>query len=536
MSLNFADFIKQHLRVVEPLEINRNLAYWKAAGSGKKEDYDELARLQVELNRIYTSKEDFDFVSKARESGRFDGPLEERTAYLVYLRYLGNQVDEGLLERITKSSSAVENRFNTYRPELDGERLTENDVREILRDEEDSEKRRKVWESSKRVGELISEELIELVGLRNRAAEESGFENFYSMSLYLTEQDEAELLDLFDRLDDLTRGPFTEYKKKLDAALSRRFGIPVKALMPWHYTDPFFQEPPPPEGTDPDSLFEERNPVRIAAKFYDSVGMEVSDILERSDLYERDGKSPHAFCIDIDRRGDIRVLCNIKNNSKWMGTILHELGHGVYDKNIDPGLPYFLRRYPHYCLTEAAAMFFGALSKDAGWLRKALVLDEGEYSGISGVYSEYRRAELLVFARWCQVMFRFERELYRRPRGDLDSLWWGLVEKYQLISPPPGRGKADWASKIHLVTSPVYYHNYMLGELIAAQFLNRTREIAGDGDGYGFEDIYGNREVGEYFVREVFGPGNVLPWNERVERATGESLRPDYFADYFSQG
>ena len=58
-------------------------------------------------------------------------------------------------------------------------------------------------------------------------------------------------------------------------------------------------------------------------------------MLARSDLYEKTGKSPHAFCTDIDREGDVRVLANIVPNEYWMGTMLHELGHAVYSsKNI----------------------------------------------------------------------------------------------------------------------------------------------------------------------------------------------------------
>ena len=58
-------------------------------------------------------------------------------------------------------------------------------------------------------------------------------------------------------------------------------------------------------------------------------------MIARSDLYEKPGKSPHAFCTDIDREGDVRVLANIVPNEYWMGTMLHELGHSVYSsKNI----------------------------------------------------------------------------------------------------------------------------------------------------------------------------------------------------------
>ncbi len=67
-------------------------------------------------------------------------------------------------------------------------------------------------------------------------------------------------------------------------------------------------------------------------------------------------------------------------------------------------------------------------------------------------------------------MFHFEQALYKNPEQDLNTLWWDLVEKYQLIKRPTGRSESDWAAKIHFTMAPVYYHNYMLGELLASQF------------------------------------------------------------------
>ena len=79
------------------------------------------------------------------------------------------------------------------------------------------------------------------------------------------------------------------------------------------------------------------------------------------------------------------------------------------------------------------------------------------------------RYQLLIFSRWCQVMLRFEKSMYEKPEQDLNKLWWDLIEKYQLLQRPEGRDEPDYASKIHIVVAPVYYHNYMMGQLFASQ-------------------------------------------------------------------
>ena len=77
----------------------------------------------------------------------------------------------------------------------------------------------------------------------------------------------------------------------------------------------------------------------------------------------------------------------------------------------------------------------------------------------------------MVFSRWAQVMFRFEKSMYEDPDQDLNRRWWELVEKYQLLKMPAGRNEPDWAAKIHIALYPCYYHNYLLGELLASQLL-----------------------------------------------------------------
>ena len=46
--------------------------------------------------------------------------------------------------------------------------------------------------------------------------------------------------------------------------------------------------------------------IGLAVAAYDGMGLETRHLLERSDLHPRPGKDQHAFCLDVDRAGDIR--------------------------------------------------------------------------------------------------------------------------------------------------------------------------------------------------------------------------------------
>ncbi len=390
-----------------------------------------------------------------------------------------------------------------------------------------------MWESSKGVGQVVAADLKQLVFLRNEAARKLGFKNFHAMRLFLNEQDQEQVLKLFDQLDGLTREPFAAAKAEVDLKLAASYGLDVDELRPWHYHDPFFQESPAVFDTSLDKVFAGADILGLCRKFYSGIGLPIDDVIARSDLYEKPGKSPHAFCTDIDRQGDVRVLANIVSNEYWMGTMLHELGHSVYSsKNIPASLPYVLRVNSHILTTEGVAMMWERFSKSGDWLEKmgVAVPDLKAYNETG---AKMRRNQLLIFSRWCQVVLRFEQGLYGDPSQDLNKLWWDLVARYQLIRIPGGRDVPDYASKIHIVTVPAYYHNYMMGQLFACQVHDAiARDVLHSADPP--RAIYWNdKRVGAFMKDRVFNPGATLSWNELTKHATGHELNPTAFAAEF---
>jgi len=526
-------FITTHVQQVRPLMIDSGLANWKAANTGKSEDYDRVSELQLKIRQIYNSPEEFALVKKLKDSGQIRDIELSRQVDCLYNCYLESQIEPELLKKIVELGTNIEKNFSTFRGTIGGEKVTNNLIREILKTETDSRKRKDAWLAGKQVGQVVSADLIELVRLRNRAAREVGFNDYHTLSLTVSELDVAELDEIFDELEELTREPFAKLKADLDGILAANYGIDVTEIMPWHYHDPFFQEPPLVYELNLDAYYALKDVKELAVRFYAGIGLDVESIIARSDLYEREGKNPHAFCTDIDREGDVRILCNLKNDEQWMGTILHELGHGVYDKYHDRKVPYLLREPTHIFTTEAIAMFFGRLSKNPAWMQKMLGLSDEERIEIEKVSSKYARLQQLIFARWVLVMYNFEKELYADPDQDLNRLWWEMVERYQFVKKPEGRSEPDWASKIHFTIAPCYYHNYMLGELLASQLhhyiIRNVLNLESD-KGVSYVD---QKQVGKFLRKKVFEPGAVYPWNEMIERATGEPLTPRYFVAEF---
>ncbi|HVS34182.1 MAG TPA: M2 family metallopeptidase, partial [Gemmataceae bacterium] len=464
-----------------------------------------------------------------------DDPVVVRAVDVLYLLYLEKQVDRDLLKQMVEKSNAVEKAFNIYRAEVDSKKMTDGEVRDVLKHSTNSAQRQAVWEASKGVGAKVEADLKELVKLRNKAAAQLGFKNYHAMQLFLNEQDGDQLLKLFDELDDLTRAPFAAAKAEIDKKLAENCKIKPEELMPWHYHDPFFQETPAVFATDIDAPYKKADLPAMTRDFYFGIGLPVDRVLDKSDLLERDGKSPHAFCTDIDREGDVRVLANVRPNEQWAATLLHEFGHSVYSTNnndIPASLPYCLRMESHILTTEGVAMMFERMTKRAAFLKK-MGLPVEQAAAFDEAGGRALRYRLLIFSRWCQVMLRFEKAMYENPDQDLNQLWWDLVEKYQMVKRPPNRSAPDYASKIHLVVAPVYYHNYMMGELFASQLHHAiAREVFHGGDPNTV--VYaGEKGVGEFMKRKVFEPGRTLSWNELTKFATGEELNAKAFAEDF---
>jgi len=527
-------FLKKYQQEFAELELVATTASWKAENSGKKEDFEASAAADLALRQLHSDPRRYRRIQRLLKSRDQLDPIDARSLEVARLAFGANQLPPEMLKEMVKRSSEIAQIFNTYRATLDGQRYTNNDLLEMLGKENDTQKRRAIWEALKQVGGQVAPKLVELARLRNEAAGKLGYANYWEMKIKLQEYEPEQLLAIFAELEKLTNEPFRRMKTELDAELARRFKVQPEEIGPWHYDNPFFQAAPPSEEINLDEFYETKKKeeiVEIARVFFADIGLPIESILARSDLYEREGKSQHAFCTSIDRAGDVRTLCNIKPTAEWMDTMLHEQGHAVFDLGIDRSLPFNLREPAHIFATEGVAMLFGALGKNPTWMVGYAGADKSRIAEVEEAILEQRRREQLIFARWTLVMLNFEKALYEDPDQDLNRLWWDYVERYQLVARPAGRDEPDWAAKPHFTSAPVYYHNYMLGELFAAQLRHVLARLAGHEGPASTLSFNGRKEFGTFLKDKVFKPGASVPWRKYVKEVTGEELTAKYFAE-----
>lgn len=528
METELRDFIASYEQKAIPLYRNNALASWNANITGTEEDYAKSEKASFEYARIFTDTVAFAQLRRIKESGEVKDSLLARQLELLYNSFLGGQVDTSLIAEQIRMETDISKKYGNFRATINGREVPDNEVENILRKSSNSTELQKAWEGSKMIGPVVAEDIIRLVKHRNSIAKELGFNNYHEMSLKLSGQDPAEVTSILDELDELTREGFALLKNEIDMYFSKKYRVPAGQLQPWHYQNRYFQEAPEIYSVNFDKYYEKQDPVKLASAYYSGIGLPVEPVLEKSDLYEKPGKNQHAFCTDIDRSGDVRTLNNIRPDSYWMNTILHELGHGVYSYYNDRELPFTLRDAAHSFTTEAIANLFGRFATDPDWMLDMGIIDQKERDKIADESKMALRLQMLVFSRWVQVMYRFEKSMYENPDQDLNKLWWDLVEKYQMLNKPDGRNMPDWATKIHVALYPCYYHNYLLGELLASQLYNYISSGVTDS-----RSFVNDKVVGEYLKQKVFLPGSRFYWNDMIEKATGEKLTAKYYAEQF---
>lgn len=507
--------------IVAPREIAVARAWWTAYTDASPEAEQRRTAAELALRDCYADTDAFAALSSTRDGPDGD-PVVARQIDVLHDAFLPHQVTDRLRERIVLLETSIESSFATFRGEIDGQAVDDNTILDVLRSSDDTTERRAAWEASKQVGADVAARVRELAYARNDAARELGYRDHFALALATGELDETRLFATLAEVDGATAEPFARWKAEADAEQARRFGCAVGELRPWHSADPFSQEPPATGSLDLDALFADVDLEAATLATYDSIGLDVAPVLARSDLLPRDGKSQHAFCVDIDREGDVRVLSNNVSGARWGETMLHEFGHAIYDTSIDRSIPWLLRRAGHALTTEGVAMLFGRLTRDPQWLEVVLGVSAAEVASLAPELAASRRAGLLTFARWVLVMTNFERGLYADPDADHDTRWWDLVERFQLVHRPEGRSAPDWAAKMHLAAAPVYYQNYLYGELVASQLsATLTRETGG---------IVGRPAAGALLVERLLAPGALRRWDHLIADATGEPLTARHLA------
>jgi len=439
--------------------------------------------------------------------------------------------------------------FRWRRPGSDrAERITVNQIDDLLLTSTNLAERLAVWEASKESGVALKEGLLRLRDLRNRLAREMGYSSYYALRAAHFGMTVPELRAFHERLVQEIRPLYEQLHAWARRRLAARYGQPVPRLIPAHWLpNRWGQEwPGLVEGLDLDPYFRDRSAewlVRQAVAYGESLGLPKvpESFWKLSDLYELPADSPrkkntHASAWDMDLQGDVRSLMNVKPNFAWFATAHHEMGHVFYFLAYDrPDVPAVLRRGASPAMHEAMAETLATPTVQPPYLKRLGLWPEGlDPQDLRWLLQA--ALEQVVFIPWAAgVMASWEHDFYELdlPADQLNRRWWEYVEKYQGIAPPAPRGEeyCDAATKTHINDDPAEYYKYAHAFLIKYQLhMHLARELGQDPRQ---TDFYGRPEVGRFLLR-IMRAGATRDWRDLIREATGADLSARPMLDYYA--
>lgn len=456
-----------------------------------------------------------------------------------------------IVDQKIKAENAQTTALYGFKFNIDGQKVSTNDIDKILESSDDLTKRLSAWRASKEVGKELKGGLSILRDLRNQTVQALNFEDYfhYQVSDYGYSSDElvAVCRDMNKEIWPLYRELHTWARHEL----ASKYEEEVPKYLPAHWLpNRWGQEWSSMvnvEGVDLDGELEKKGAEWVMTegeKFWMSMGFDAlpKSFYEKSSLYPLPAdasysKNNHASAWHMDNADDVRSLMSVEPNTRWWGTVLHELGHIYYYKTYSTSeVPIILRGGANRAYHEAMGTLIGMASMQQPFLEGVGLMPENtEVDETQALLKE--ALDYIVLIPWgAGVMTEFEHDLYSKnlPVDEFNKRWWELKKQYQGIVPPADRGEeyCDAASKTHINNDAAQYYDYAMSNILLFQFHDHIAKKILKQDPHK-TNYYGSTETGD-FMRALMKDGANCDWRDHLRTHLGSDMSAKAMVDYFS--
>jgi len=495
---------------LEKAAYDAELSAWNFYINSTHENLHKYTEAQEAMSNLYKDKDLYEKLKQIKEIGFDDKHLAKQIKDLVKAFY--DEIESGEeLKALRDKENEIANKYNSYVMKIDGKPVSKSEIMKILETETDVEIRKKAYEANVKAGDLIASDLVELVKMRNDYAKLKGYDNYFD---YMVDNDydinPDELSKLLEGVYSKVNQKCLEFIEKRKNELAQSFDISKDNLKDYHYG---LLPEETPEGKVNTCLETKEQIVEIARKVYNRMGYDIDNMGITLDLFPRKNKNTHGFAFCIKPGKDARILANLTNNSRSLDTILHELGHCVYDIGIDPNLPFIEQDCSSPVMTEAIAMMMGDLVKS-----EDILSDVVPQQDLKLFMDELKEDDAKFVTRSLEII-DFERQMYKNPTQDLKLLWQKMKKKY--LYRENAELNNEWATIPHYLSHPGYYQNYFRAALLKAQIYSAMQKELGD--------ISKNVKTAEFLKEKLFKFGSSVLEEDVIKHLTGKPLSEDDF-------
>jgi peptidyl-dipeptidase A len=544
-------YLDKNVDLIRNFTMESTVALWNVNLSGNESDYKKLLDLEMDFNNsnknstkhfapdkftpftqnVFSNEQDFQLLRKLKNSGLITDTILKRQLTFLYQSFMGPQVEADRYKKLIFAETKLWQSFSVVYVVIGKKAYSASQLDSLRKNSGDIAILRSIHEAYREKGKQIAGDIIQMVKTRNEFARSFGYTDYYQLALETKDQTPDKIKTLMDDIALKTHDQYFEAKSMIDKVLAKRYRISIPELRAYHFNDERTSYLPRKFSDKMDSLFRDKDPIQLAAGFFEGIGLPIQDVIERSELKSRKGKKSSGTNIfNIDFRNDLRMMATIDPNMEGMKKMMHLGGHASHFKNISDSIPYLLKD-PNAVVAEGVSSFFENLASNNGWLKSEFDMDSVSNKEFELLCMHFIQVDRLFRFRRLLVKSIFEREIYRDPDQNLGALWYRLNEKYLGIRPPDDQNTTDWATNSYFTSFSCSVHNYVLADLFAGQLQHYIEKNLLNNK---YRAYHENKAVGNFLVSKVYKNGDIFPWEQLIEQATGEPLNPSYFANYLT--
>jgi len=493
-----ADFESANIRVGE--------ATWNIySGEGPA----DLDGTQKEISRLFSDASNRALVEAgvATVDPKTD-PILARRLEIWRNCFNGSAVDA--VPEIYTLKTRLQQRIAGFEFHLGGKKILRSELQKIVRSDPDRGLRRRAWSAGSALASANREDLPLLIERRNAKARELGFRDYPDLAFRVQELDQPWLSRT---LDGLAAAALPRYAALMESLAG---SIGVERLAPWDIQFAMrrgFQLP--------DSYFPANEALERLKRTARAVGFQVDALPIRTAIRD----IPFGgYNVAVRIPGDTRFLVNPSEGQAFYTTTFHEFGHSLQAVFTAVEWP-ILKEYEWVlgahtaAYSEGMAEVAGEFARRADWLRSVAGVPP---ELVDRYRTEFLPAQFAVRLFELLLNMRIELAAYSGSSRDAGERERQLTEEVRLLEFPEEE-LPHWEANTWYTSYPVYWQNYILSGLIAAQVHETLTERFG-------ENASSNPEVADCLKENFYAPGNSIPWTQRIVRGTGRSLRPDAYS------
>lgn len=548
------NFIDAYTKEYVKLYTNSSEAQWKANTEIKSGDSTNSLAAQKadEAMAAFTgSKENIENAKKYLADKSISAIQKKQLEIMLYYAANNPQVVSDIVKQRIKAENEQTQKLYGYQYLLNGKKVSTNELDDILKNENNLDKRLAAWNASKEVGPTLKSGLLTLRDLRNKTVQALGYNDYFSYQVSDYNMQTDEMMQTMDKLMNELYPLYRELHTWMRYELAKKYGVKeVPDMIPAQWLPNRWGQDwssiVTVKGLNLDSVLHTKTKewiVKEGEKLYTSIGYPSlpQTFWERSSLYPYPSdsnvkKNNHASAWHIDLNHDVRSLMSVEPNAEWWETANHELGHIYYYLTYtNPDVPPLLRGGANRAYHEAIGTMMGLAAMQKPYLvGRGLIPAGTQTDSIQALLKEALNSVVFMFFS-CGTMSNFEKAMYvdNLPTNEFNAKWWALAKKYQGIEPPTARGEeyCDAATKTHINDDAAQYYDYALSYVILYQLHNHIAKEILHQDPRA-TNYYGQKGIGD-FLKKIMYPGASKDWRAVLKESTGAELNAQAMLDYF---